>query len=94
MDKAEQRAQWLQEVDEAKRIAEILADDTVKAVLGRMESSAIQEWRDTEDYSKSLQSDGWHKLRMIDDFKAALQSIVTTGQMAAANLEALKRGQS
>lgn len=93
MDKAAQRAQWLQEVDEAKRIAELLEDDAVNAVLRRMEGEAIQAWRDAEDYHKSLQSDAWQKLRVIDEFKAALASIVTTGQMAAKSLEAMKHGQ-
>lgn len=93
MDKAAQRAQWLQEVDEAKRIAELLEDPAVNAVLGRMESDAIQAWRDAEDYHKSLQSDTWQRLRAIDDLKSALRSIVTTGQMAAKSLEAMKHGQ-
>lgn len=92
MDKAEQRAQWLQEVDDAKRIGELLRDPAVDGAFAKLEDEAIREWRDSEDYPKSLQSDAWHRLRALDDLKQKLRSIVTTGEMAANNLEGLKRG--
>ena len=94
MDKAAQRAQWLQEVDTAKRIGDFLADEAVQGVFERLETAAIKDWRDSPDHGKSLQSDAWLRLHALDELKAALQSVVTTGEMAAASLEGLKRGQS
>ncbi|MBN3853820.1 hypothetical protein G3N59_10550 [Paraburkholderia sp. Ac-20340] len=92
MDKAAQRAQWLQEVSDAQRIGELLRDEAVRGAFAKLEEETIREWRDSEDYPKSIQSDAWHRLRALDDLKQKLQSIVTTGEIAAKSLEDLKRG--
>ncbi|WP_430230512.1 hypothetical protein [Paraburkholderia tropica] len=92
MDKAAQRAQWLQEVDDAKRIGELLRDPAVAGAFAHLESEAIRDWRESERADDAIQSDAWHRLRALDGLKLKLESVVTTGQMAAKNLEEMKRG--
>ncbi|CAM2155462.1 conserved hypothetical protein [Paraburkholderia tropica] len=92
MDKAEQRAQWLQEVEVANRICELLRDSAVLGAFARLEADAILDWRESERHEQARQSDAWHRLRALDDLKQKLQSIVTTGEIAAKSLEEMKRG--
>jgi hypothetical protein len=87
-------AQLRADVLEAERVAEILENETLKGVFARLEAEAISDWRSSEDYHKSLESDAWLRLRAVESLKGALESIVNTGRMAAQELERVKRGQS
>lgn len=87
-------AQLRADVLEAQRVSEILEDETLKSVFDRLEEEAISEWRGSEDYHKSLESDAWLRLRALESLRGALESIVTTGRLAAQELERVKRGQS
>ncbi|MBB2999665.1 hypothetical protein FHX57_001996 [Paraburkholderia tropica] len=92
MDKGAQRAQWLQEVDDAKRIGELLRDPAVIGAFARLETETIGDWRESVSHAEARESDAWQRLRALDDLKLKLESIVTTGEMAAKNLEEMKRG--
>ncbi len=92
MDKLAQRAQWLQEVDDAKRVGELLQDPAVESAFARIEEETIREWRESRSLGEASQSDAWCRLRAIEDLKHKLRSVVTTGEIAAKNLEDMKRG--
>lgn len=93
MDDGGRTAQLRAEVIEAERVSEILESETMKTVFAKLEADAITEWRASEDYHKSLESDAWLRLRALESLKGALESIVNTGRMAAQELERVKRGQ-
>lgn len=87
-------SQLRKEMSIGTRVAEILADETVLAVFAKMEADEIQRWRDCEDASKASDSRAWDRLNALDSFRHELQSIVTTGKMAAQQLAEVKRGKS
>lgn len=94
MADAARLAQLRADVLEAERVSELLGNETLKGVFDRLKAEAISDWRSSEDYHKSLESDAWLRLRAIESLEGALESIVNTGRMAAQELEQVKRGQS
>lgn len=88
VDPAAERAQLQQEVYIATRISDLLNDPAVADALNGMLHGFQNSWLDSVDPKERDLL--WIKAQGLKEFLNTLQSLITTGKMAAAQLESMK----
>lgn len=91
MNQAEkvEREKLEDEIARGRRIDQLLADETVKAVLNGLELSYYQAWKDAVTPTK--REEIYSQVSAFDALRQSLRAIVSSGERATHDLAVLER---
>lgn len=77
------------DADRAARAQALLDDDILKSAFATLDEELVAAWRNTNDGDRAFNA--WLAVRNLANVRRALESIVSNGQLAAAELNQILR---